>query len=99
MGDNTELVRKAFLAQAEGDLGPAQELIAGDALIHVPDALAQGELRGVEGIAALILELLGRCDGEFASELLDVMGTRDIVTTLNQVTATRNGQTLRYNTV
>ena len=100
MGSNSvDLVRQAFHAQAEGDLGPAQELIDGDAPIHVPGALEQGDLRGIDGMAKLILDLLGRSDGTFASSLIDAIGTDDIVTTLNEVTATRNGQTLTYNTV
>ena len=96
---NVDLIRQAFHAQAEGDLGPAQELVAGDAAIHVPGALELGDLRGVDGMAKLILELLGRSDGTFATSLVDAIGIGDIVTTLNQVTATRNGQTLSYNTV
>jgi ketosteroid isomerase-like protein len=97
--NNVDRIRQAFHAQAEGDLGPAQELIAGDAPIHVPSALEQGDLRGIDGMAKLILDLLGRSDGTFAASLIDAIGTGDIVTTLNQVTATRNGQTLSYDTV
>ena len=97
--NNIDLIRQAFHAQAEGDLGPAQELVAGDAAIHVPDALGLGDLRGVDGMAKLILDLLGRSDGTFATSLVDAMGIGDIVTTLNHATATRNGQTLSYNTV
>ena len=97
--NNADLIRQAFHAQSEGDLGPAQELIAGDAPIHVPAALQQGDLRGIDGMAKLILDLLGRSDGTFATSLINAIGTGDIVTTLNQVTATRNGQTLSYDTV
>ena len=97
--NNVDLIRQAFHAQAEGDLGPAQELIDGDAVIHVPGALEQGDLRGIDGMAKLILDLLGRSDGTFATSLIDAIGIGDIVTTLNQVTATRDGQTLSYNTV
>jgi hypothetical protein len=85
---NVDLIRQAFHAQAEGDLGPAQELIAGDAVIHVPDTLEQGDLRGIDGMAKLILDLLGRSDGPFATSLVDAIGIGDIVTTLNEVTAT-----------
>jgi predicted SnoaL-like aldol condensation-catalyzing enzyme len=97
--DNVDLIRRATQAQAEGDLGPARELIAGDAAIHVPDALEQGDLRGIDGLVTLILDLLGRSEGTFASSLIDAIGTGDIVTTINQVTATCHGQTLSYNTV
>ena len=97
--NNVDLIRQATQAQAEGDLGPAKDLIADQAVIHVPRALEQGDLRGVDGLATLVLDLLGRTAGTFTSSLIDAIGTGDIVTSLNQVTATRDGQELRYNTV
>jgi hypothetical protein len=43
--------------------------------------------------------MTSRCDGGFASTFLDAIGVGRIVTTLNQVDATRKGRSISYNTV
>ena len=48
---------------------------------------------------ALVLEMMGRCDGGFESTFIDAIGAGRIVTTINQVNATRNGRSISYNTV
>jgi hypothetical protein len=42
---------------------------------------------------------MSRCDGGFASTLVDVIGAGEIVTTINEVNATRNGRSIDYHTV
>ncbi len=58
-----------------------------------------GPLAGFDGIVALVLEMMGRCDGGFRSDFVDAMGAGSIVTTLNEVSATREGRSIAYNTV
>ena len=43
--------------------------------------------------------MMRRCDGGFASTFIDAVGAGRIVTTVNQVDATRNGRSITYNTV
>ena len=45
------------------------------------------------------LEMMSRCDGGFESTFIDAIGAGRIVTTVNQVNATRNGRSISYNTV
>jgi ketosteroid isomerase-like protein len=97
--DNVERVRAGFAAQEQGDLEPIRELIEPDAPIHVPDIVPLNDLRGLDGMATLLMEMMARADGGFRSHLLDVVGAGDIVTTVNEVTATRGSRTLEYNTV
>jgi ketosteroid isomerase-like protein len=99
VADNTALVRAGFAAQEQGDLEPIRELIDPDAPIHVPESVPLADLRGLDGIAALLMEMVARADGGFHSHFLDAVGAGDIVTAVNEVTATRGAKTLRYNTV
>jgi hypothetical protein len=50
-------------------------------------------------MVALIGEMMGRCDGAFTSTLVDAIGAGRIVTTVNEVNATRNGRSITYHTV
>ena len=92
-------VRDAFAAQAAGDLEPARRLFAPDAVLNLPAFIPVSDSRGFDGMVALILEMMSRCDGAFVSTFLDAIGAGQIVTTLNQVDATRNGRSISYNTV
>ena len=46
-----------------------------------------------------MLEMMSRADGGFASTLVDAIGAGEIVTTINEVNATRNGASINYHTV
>ena len=87
-----------FAAQAAGDLEPARRLFSPDAVLNLPAFIPVAEPRGFDGIVALILEMMSRCDGGFASTFIDAIGAGEIVTTVNRVDATRKGRTIRYNT-
>ena len=67
-------------------------------LAHLANLPLSG-LSGFDGLVTLVAEMMGRADGGFATVLLDAIGAGDIVTTVNQVTATREGHTITYNTV
>ena len=99
MEDYVDQVRDAFAAQAGGDLEPARRLFAPDAVLNLPAFLPVSDPRGFDGMVALILEMMSRCDGGFASTFIDAIGAGRIVTTINQVDATRNGRSISYNTV
>jgi ketosteroid isomerase-like protein len=96
---NVDQVRNAFAAQAVGDLEPARQLLGTEAILHLPAFLAVPDPRGFDGLVALMLEMMSRSDGGFASTLVDVIGAGDIVTTINEVNATRDGQSINYHTV
>jgi ketosteroid isomerase-like protein len=99
MKDSVDRVRDAFAAQAAGDLEPARRLFAPDAVLNVPAFIPVSDPRGLDGMVLLIMEMMSRCDGGFASTFIDAIGAGQIVTTINQVNATRNGRSISYNTV
>lgn len=99
MTDTTALIRRAFEAQSRGDLDPTRAVVHAEAVLHVPDFVPLTGLSGFDGLVTLVAEMMGRADGGFATDLVEAIGAGDIVTTVNQVTATRGGNTLTYNTV
>ena len=99
MKDYVDLVRDAFAAQAAGDLEPARRIFAPDAVLNLPAFLPVADRRGFDGMVALIVEMMSQCDGGFSSTFIDAIGAAQIVTTLNQVDATRNGRSIAYHTV
>jgi hypothetical protein len=96
---NIDRIRDAFTAQAAGDLEPTRELLGSDAVLNIPAFLPVSDPRGFDGLVALVLEMMGRCDGGFSSRFIDAIGAGRIVTTVNEVNATRNGRSITYNTV
>ena len=99
MNEYVDQVRDAFTAQAAGDLEPARRLLGPDAVLNIPAFLPIADSRGFDGMVALLLEMASRCDGSFASRFIDAIGAGRIVTTINEVNATRNGRSITYNTV
>ena len=100
MSEYVDQVRDAFTAQAAGDLEPARRLLGTDAVLNIPAFLPMAQPRGFDGMAALLLEMASRCDdGRFVSTFLDAIGAGGIVTTVNEVNATRRGSAITYNTV
>ena len=99
MSGYVDQVRDAFAAQAAGDLEPARTLLGPDAILNVPAFLPISDPRGFDGLVALMLEMMSRADGGFASTLVDAIGAGDIVTTINEVNAVRDGRSINYHTV
>ena len=100
MSDYVDDVRGAFAAQAAGDLEPARQLLREDAVLNVPAFLPIADPRGFDGMVALLLEMASRCDdGSFVSTFIDAIGAGRVVTTVNEVNATRRGSSITYNTV
>ena len=99
MYEHVDQIRDAFIAQAAGDLEPSRKLLGSDAVLNIPAFLPVTDLRGFDGLVALVSEMMSRCDGGFASVFIDAIGAGQIVTTVNQVNATRNGRSISYNTV
>jgi ketosteroid isomerase-like protein len=100
MNEYVDQVRDAFAAQAAGDLEPARRLLRSDAVLNIPAFLPFADPRGFDGMVALLLEMASRCDdGSFVSTFVDAIGAGGIVTTVNEVNATRRGSSITYNTV
>ena len=92
MNEYVDQVRDAFTAQAAGDLEPARRLLRPDAVLNIPAFLPVADPRGFDGMVALLLAMASRCDGgSFASRFIDAIGAGRVVTTINEVDATRNG--------
>ena len=99
MNEYVDDVRDAFAAQAAGDLEPAQRLLGSDSILNIPGFLPVVDPRGFDGLVALMLEMMSRADGGFASTLVGAIGAGQIVTTINEVNATRHGGSINYHTV
>ena len=100
MNEYVDQVRDAFEAQAAGDLEPARRLLGPDAVLNIPEFVPLADPRGFDGMVALLLEMASRCDdGSFVSTFIDAIGAGRIVTTVNEVNATRKGSSITYNTV
>ena len=100
MSEYVDQVRHGFAAQAAGDLEPVRGLLSTDAVLNIPDFLPIADPRGFDGMVALLLEMASRCDdGGFTSTFVDAIGAGRIVTTVNEVNATRGGSSITYNTV
>jgi ketosteroid isomerase-like protein len=99
MNEYVDQVRDAFTAQAAGDLEPARSLLRPDAVINIPAFIPVADPLGFDGMVALLVEMASRCkDGSFDSRFLDAIGAGRIVTTTNEVNATRHGRSITYNT-
>jgi predicted SnoaL-like aldol condensation-catalyzing enzyme len=99
LNDYVEQVRNAFLSQEAGDLEPARRLLGSDAMLNMPSFIPARRVQGFDGLVAVLAEMMARSDGGFASKFVDAIGAGTIVTTINEVNATRNGRSILYNTV
>jgi len=99
MNEYVDLIRGAFKAQAAGNLEPSRKLLGTEAVLNIPAFLPISNPRGFDGLVAIVWEMMSRCDGAFESTFIDAIGEGLIVTTVNQVNATRNGRSISYNTV
>ena len=93
---NAELIRRGFDAFNAGDMETLAEMIAEDAVWHVPGRnVLSGDHRGRDAIFgyyfAKTMELTG---GTFKAELHDALANDEHAVALHRLTASREGKTL-----
>jgi ketosteroid isomerase-like protein len=95
---NALLMKRANKAFSTGDVETLKQLIAQDAVWHVPgrSALA-GDHRGHDEIFSFFGKLMELSGGSFRAELHDVTASNEHAVNLDRVTASRSGKALDIN--
>ena len=90
---NADLVRGLYRAFADRDLAALDDLIAEDAVWHVPgtNPLA-GEHRGRLAVLAYFTGLVQRTGGTFRLEIVDVLASEQRVVAIALASGTREGK-------
>jgi uncharacterized protein len=92
---NATLIRKGYAAFSAGDVETLKELIAPDAVQHMPGKnMFSGDHRGVDNILQMYRRLSQETGGTFRVDLEEVYANDDTVVTVYHVTADRGGEHL-----
>lgn len=98
--DDVDVVRRGFAAFSSGDMATLSELLADDAVWHVPGSGAlSGTKQGRDEILSFFGELMTRSGGTLVVTLDDVVGGDTHTVALNRNQATRGANTLEQNAV
>jgi ketosteroid isomerase-like protein len=89
------LVRKGYDAFNSGDFDTLRSILAHDVVQHVPGtSQIAGAYKGIDAVLSYYAKLAALTDGQFRADLIDVFGdNQGHVTSLHQMTATRDGVT------
>jgi len=92
---NATLVRRGYQAFAAGDVATLSEIIAPDAVQHMPGHNAfSGDHKGRDAILAMYGQLAERSGGTLKVELEEVYANDEEVVTVYHSTGTRDGKQL-----
>jgi ketosteroid isomerase-like protein len=92
---NATLIRRGYEAFSAGDLGTLSEIIAPDAVQHMPGHNTfSGDHKGRDAILAMYGQLAERSGGTLKVELEEVYANDDEVVTVYHVTGRREGKQL-----
>lgn len=95
---NAELIRRGYDAFSRGDMDALRDLIAPDAVWHVPGRSPQaGDYTGIDAILGFFAESFQRSEGTLKVELHDVLANDEHGVGLQRSTAHRLGKTLDSN--
>lgn len=92
---NATLIRRGFAAFSAGDVAALSELIASDAVQHMPgNNMFSGDHRGLESILGMYGQLAQETGGTFKVDLEQVYANDDTVATVYHATGDRGAQHL-----
>jgi len=92
---NATLIRRGFVAFSAGDVASLSELIAPDAVQHMPgNNMFSGDHRGLQDILGMYRKLVEETGGTFQVDLEEVYANDDLVVTVYRATGDRGGQHL-----
>jgi ketosteroid isomerase-like protein len=98
--ENEAIVRRIFDAFARTEGLALRGLFAEDAVWSVPGrGVMAGVYEGREAIFRFLAKLPKETDGTYASELIDVLASRDRAAALYRARGTRHGRTLELDQV
>lgn len=93
--ENVELTRRGYRAFAESDIAALDELIADDAVWHVPgDNDLSGDYRGKDEVFGMFGRLSEETGGSFRFEVHDVLANDEHAVVLAEAFGERDGRTL-----
>lgn len=92
---NMLLVRRGYAAFNTGDVATLRQIIAHDAVQHVPgNSQLAGAYKGIDAVLGYYGKLAALTDGTFRAHLIEVHGDGGAhVTAVHQTSGTRNGVT------
>jgi len=97
---NEELVRRSYDAFARGDMDTLAGMLADDVVWHVPGRnLISGDHRGVDGVTALLGNVVQLTEGTLRIDLRRVMVDDDGAATVFSASGQRKGRTLEQQNV
>jgi uncharacterized protein len=92
---NAALIRRGYAAFSAGDVETLKELIAADAVQHMPGKnMFSGDHHGIDDILAMYGQLSQETGGTFRVDLEEVYANEDTVVTVYHSTGDRGGQHL-----
>lgn len=92
---NATLIRKGYAAFSAGDVATLTELIAPDAVQHMPGSnMFSGDHHGIENILGMYGRLAQETGGTFKVDLEEVYANDDTVVTIYHATGDRGGEHL-----
>lgn len=98
MTENAQIMKRAYQAFSSGDLATLKELIAEDAVWHVPGKSSlSGDYRGHDEILGFFGMLMELSNGTFKAELQDVTASDEHAVNLDRLTAKRGEKELNVN--
>jgi len=90
---NATLIRRGYAAFSAGDVATLTELIAPDAVQHMPgNNRFSGDHRGVQEILTMYGQFAEETQGTFRVELEELYANDDTVVTVYHVTGDRGGE-------
>jgi ketosteroid isomerase-like protein len=97
---NEEVARGATEALSKGDMETFLSYQAGDVVLHFPGrGPLAGDYRGKEGLTKLFQQQMQMLDGPPEIDTHDILANDDHTVVLNNVKASRKGQTLEQRQV
>jgi uncharacterized protein len=92
---NEALLRRAYEAQARGDIDGYLDLLSDDFVLHIPGrSQISGEYRGKDEVRRHFIEIVELSGGTFRTKVHEVLATNEHAVGLVDATAQRNGRTV-----
>jgi ketosteroid isomerase-like protein len=92
---NETLVRRAYVAQAEGDIDAYLDLLSEGFVLHIPGrSRIAGVYRGRDEVRRHFREIAALSEGTFRTEMHDVLASDDHAVGLVNALAERDGRTV-----
>lgn len=97
---NEDVIRKGFTAFSAGDMDTLRQIIAADAIWHVPGrSPLAGTYKGIDEIIGFFGRTMELSEGTFAVDVHDIVGNDEHVFAAYKVSGQRKGKSLQDSAV